>query len=315
MSSRVLLLDGPTGTELERRGVDTSRPLWSALAIESDSELLVALHREYIEAGADIITANTFRTNRRAVVASGLGAERARTLTHRALELARRARDEAGRREVLIAGSVAPVEDCYSPGIVPGEFELAREHAEMVAWLDDAGADLILVETMNTQREALAATDAACQRGLRTFVSLVVDMNGTHVLDGQPLDDAIRALDRLGPEAILVNCSSPSASVRATEILRDVNIRTGAAWKFGGYPNAGEPHPLHGYRHARTVSLDEFLDAAGRMLDLGADVIGSCCGTTSEHTRRLRELIDHHTTRRRTGDDDEGGNRRHITET
>lgn len=285
--SPLLLLDGPTGTELERHGFPTNQALWSARALIDAPHLLGRIHVEYMDAGADVITVNSFRTNRRAVVAAGLDGEMAELLTRRAVHVARRARETCGRPDILIAGSDAPADDCYTPDAVPDDETLMREHAEHCRWLAEEGADLILIETMNTLREARIACAAAMGCGLPVMVSLVTDALGDHLLDGTPLSEAVDALARLGPAAILTNCSSPRASVRATEIIAGLHRELKGKWLFGGYPNGGEPDAVLGYRKVRTVPLDEFVEAIMRMRALGATVVGSCCGTTPETTRAL----------------------------
>src|SRR5260221_11158877 len=120
-----LILDGATGTELERRGFATRLPLWSAGAIDADPELVARIHADYLAAGVDVITANTFRTQRRTLAHAGSGA-RAEELTCRAVELARRA---AGDR-AWVFGSSSTLEDCYHPERVPDPALLARAHPE-----------------------------------------------------------------------------------------------------------------------------------------------------------------------------------------
>src|SRR5262245_23627856 len=157
--SRPILLDGATGTELNRRGVNTDLPLWSAGALLAAPEVLGQVHADYARAGAEIITANTFRAHRRSLARGGQGyADRAAELVRVAVDLARASAQAVPGREVFVAGSQAPLVDCYSPELVPPQPECEREHAEMAQHLAAAGADLILVETMNTIREAVAAT-------------------------------------------------------------------------------------------------------------------------------------------------------------
>ncbi len=115
---RPLILDGAMGTELQRRGANTLLPLWSAEALVLSPALVRQIHEEYIRAGADIITANTFRTTRRTFVRTGLP-DRSQRLTTTALSLARQAREAFRDRDILVAGSIAPLEDCYRPELVP----------------------------------------------------------------------------------------------------------------------------------------------------------------------------------------------------
>ncbi len=162
MAVDVLLLDGATGTELERRGVDITLPLWSARALIDAPEELRRIHVDYLDAGAGGVTANTFRTHRRTLDWDGRG-ERAVALTRQAVEIARAACDER-KRGALVLGSVAPLEDCYRPDLAPDEAACRAEHAEMISNLLEAGVDLILIETMNNVTETIAAVDAARTR-------------------------------------------------------------------------------------------------------------------------------------------------------
>jgi S-methylmethionine-dependent homocysteine/selenocysteine methylase len=111
-------------------------------------------------------------------------------------------------------------------------------------------------------------------------------------LSGESLGEVVSELLELAPEAVLVNCCSPSASVRSAARLARNRSPMGTAWKFGVYPNGGEPHPERGYHDARIVDVDEFLVAVEGALDLGATIVGSCCGTTPRYTRAIRYLID-----------------------
>ena len=118
LRGRPLVLDGAMGTELDRRGVDTGLPLWSAGALLGSPGTVRQIHDDYIDAGADIITGDTFRTTRRTFLRAGLP-DRSAELTSLAVRLAREsiaAHPEAG---VLLAGSMAPLEDCYRPDRSP----------------------------------------------------------------------------------------------------------------------------------------------------------------------------------------------------
>ena len=286
-----ILLDGPTGTELQRRGFDTHLPLWSARALVEAPELVRQIHLEYIQAGADIITTNSFRTNRRVLERAGYSQKDAEDLTHLSIELARKAVAISGREDVLIAGSDAPVEDCYSPDLVPIDGELFQEHEEHIRWLVEGGCDLLLLETMNTLREAEAACRAASVFDLPFIVSLVTDPSGESILSGESLIEGASVLAGYEPMAILTNCSAPGAVLRATGILADTKEKTGGDWKFGGYANSGAPDPVLGWEFVRTVPVDKFVESVTQMLQTGASLVGSCCGTTPEYTRELAGVI------------------------
>src|SRR5262245_11384346 len=128
---RPILLDGATGTELNRRGVSTDLPLWSARALLEAPPALSEVHADYARAGAEFVTADTFRTHRRSLARGGQG-QRAAELTRLAVSLARAAAQRAApERAIFVAGSQAPLEDCYSPELVPPQAECEQEHAEM----------------------------------------------------------------------------------------------------------------------------------------------------------------------------------------
>jgi S-methylmethionine-dependent homocysteine/selenocysteine methylase len=278
-----LLLDGAIGTELNRRGVDTRLPLWSTWALLEAPETLAAIHREYVGAGAEILTANTFRTHRRSLEKAGLGA-RAAELIGDAVAIARGAADE--RDGVLVAGSVAPLEDCYEPDLVPDTAALRAEHREMVENLRQAGVDLLLVETMNTIREAVAATEAALESGLPTIAGVVCGRR-PYLLSGEPLGAAARALSSLEPDMIVVNCT-PTPDI--SNALREIMVHTDLA--IGAYGNVGYADEEKGWVNTDSVDPVNYAKEAEEWLKLGVRLVGSCCGTGPLHTAELRRLLD-----------------------
>jgi homocysteine S-methyltransferase len=213
-------------------------------------------------------------------------------LTHLAVEIACRARQISGCRDLLVAGSDAPLEDCYSPGLVPGESELRSEHEEHIRWLRDAGCDLILIDTMNDSEEALIACQAASNLGGPFMVSMVTDPAGERILGGEGLAGLVSRLNEYAPLAILANCSPPEAVLRAVAIFARERERLDGKWRFGGYANGGRPDPVEGWGHLHDVPLEDYVATVERMMELGAGVVGSCCGTTPRHTRALRHVID-----------------------
>ena len=282
---RPFLLDAAMGTELQRRDADTTLPLWSAKSLIRDPELVWTIHGDEIAAGADILTANTFRTHARTLGKAGLAA-RSSELTVRAVQLAHQAAAAPGR-EVFVAGSLSPLEDCYRPDLAPDVVSLAREHAAQARFLAEAGVDLILAETHNSIREAVGALLAAKATGLPVVVSLVTD-GGGKLLSGEPIGDAARALLPLGPDALGINC------VPAAKLSRDLEILAGAApgLPLCAYGNLGLPDESRGWAFTEDLAPDDYASHARRWLELGARIVGGCCGTTPDHTRALRTLLD-----------------------
>lgn len=273
-----ILLDGPVGTELARRGVDTSLPLWSAHALIRAPEVVEAIHRDYTEAGAEIAVANTFRTHRRSLARGGVG-ERAGELTRLAVRLARAANPR------WVAGSVAPLEDCYSPELTPPDDELRAEHAQMCRRLADAGVDLILVETMPTMREACAAATAAVATGLPVLVGLACDGAG-RLLSGEAPGDAARQLARIGVAATGIACT-PAPSVESA--LRA--MAAAVCSPVFAYGNVGHVQTANGWVRTEPLSPARYGAHARVWLRLGARLVGGCCGTTPEHVRELARLV------------------------
>ena len=282
--------DGAMGTELTRRGVDTGLPLWSANALLSAPHIVRQIHQDYLHAGAQVITTDTFRTNTRTLERAGLY-EQMSELTHLAVALARQAVDEValepGHVRALIAGSMAPVEDCYSPWLTPqSETELLAEHTELAQHLYAAGCDLLLIETMNTVREAVAATRAAEATGLPVWVSFMLGPDN-HLLSGETLKEALHEVMAYHPQAVLVNCIPVAQVPLALDELRqeipsDVLV--------GAYANAGHVEE-EGWSMEHGVTPVAYAQAASGWRRMGARILGGCCGTTPEHIAALTERL------------------------
>lgn len=289
-SGPVLLLDAAMGTELERRGVRTALPVWSAWALLEAPETVFAIHGDEVAAGADVLTANTFRTHRRSLAKGGLG-ERAQELTSRAVALARRAARRAGR-EVFVAGSLSPLEDCYRPDLAPEESVLSAEHLEQAHALAQAGVDLILAETHNSARELSAALRAGKQTGLPVVASMITDGRG-RLLSGEPLEDAAREIARLGPDVIAINCVP--AALLCGDIALVARILPGQP--LGAWGNLGPPSDADKTKFTADISPERYAELAREWIAIGVRLIGGCCGTTSAHTAVLRALLDADATR------------------
>lgn len=285
-----LLMGGAVGTELQRRGVPTPLPLWSTGALETHPDVVRAIHADHVRADARLVTANTFRTARHSLRKAGRGAD-ARALTDRAVRLAREGVARAApRAPVLVAASIAPLEDCYRPDLVPDAVTLRVEHAVHVGNLIHAGATLALVETMNTVREALTALEACAAGALAACVSFVLREDGA-LLSGEPLPEAVRAVAALRPLAVLVNCCPPATCERALPVLR-----AATDLPVGCYPNGGgHPDPAQGWRPPRGLGAFWARRAWGRSMErvlaAGAQVVGGCCGTTPRHIAGLAARI------------------------
>lgn len=277
----VVLLDGALGTELERRGVPCPTPLWSAEALLTAPDVVQAIHREYVEAGAEILVANTFRTNPRSLRAAHRLADGA-ALNTIAVNLARRA---AGCEEVLVAASVGPVCDCYRPEDAPPDIVLQDEHDKLMIWLARAAPDLVWIETMNNVAEARAAAGAAARHHLPFAVSFVVGEDG-NLLSGEPLQAAVAAVEHENPVAIGLNCIPPRGLTARLPDARRMTARPLVA-----YAHIGNKDPIRGWSYGQPATPAEYVEWADRWVDLGAAVVGGCCGTTPGHIAAIRERL------------------------
>lgn len=265
----VLLIDGPMGTELGARGVALPAPGWSAAALDEAPEVVAAIHRDYAAAGALVHTANTFRTKRRTYP------DRWRDLTARAVAIAR----QSVPTGQAVAGSVAPLEDCYSPWLSPPD--PGPEHAELAEALVDAGVDLLLCETFPHVGEGLAALDAAVATGVETWVAFTAGPSAD-LLSPAEIAAAGREAARRGASAVLVNCIPANIVLSYVEQLSDLPI------PIGCYANAGRAEDGLGWERARPDAPARYADLAEAWVRAGATIIGGCCGTTPRHVSALR---------------------------
>ena len=296
-----MLLDGGIGTEIVRRGVR-----WRQHGMRTDAGTVQTVHEDYIRAGADVITTNTFQLTRRTYLnlfqnlehmrrigAPGLE-HQAAALTEKAVTLAKAAVQHAATdRPVAIAGSISPLNHCFRPDLSPPLDEAVREHAESAQLLANAGVDFILLETMNTITEAQAALQTARKTGLPVWLSFVLAPGGKTILSGEPIGDAVAEMGALGCDALLLNCAPPDdITTGLNELARVCKIPFGAyahigrydppSWKFEFHPQFTETDAWPPARYA---------DAAQRWRGLGATVLGGCCGTTPAHISAIKELV------------------------
>ena len=282
----LILLDGATGTELTRRGVNTGLPLWSANALlsEEGARVLQQIHADYLAAGAEVITANTFRTHIRSLAPSGNG-ERALELTRRAVGIARAAIAESKNDSPrFLAGSISPLEDCYRPGLVPPDDECRAEHSERIHHLIENGVDLLLLETFNTVREAVIAAKLATVTGTPVIASFVCNPEG-RILSGETLTEAANQLLPLGVVALGVNCGpAPSMSVP----LAELRAACGFDFPLIAYGNIGYPDSETGWVITEAEDPVAYCRHAAHW---PARIVGGCCGTTPAHIENLRAVL------------------------
>jgi len=292
---RPILLDGGMGRELRSRGVDVLSPIWSTSGLITAPDTVRQIHQDYIAAGADIITTNTYGIIRTNLAKEGLE-DRFEALNILAGTLAGQARENSDPT-VLIAGSLPPLAGSYRPDLV-GKVEhiepLYREQADLLA----PYVDLFLCETLSSAAEGRAAASAACQTGKPVWVAWTLheDRSG-NLRGGETIFNAAENLSDLPVSGLLANCCPPESITNAMPQL----VKTGAAY-IGGYANTFHPIPedweLDGDMPSDgPLSLRSDLDPeryaayVDQWLQGGATVVGGCCGTGPAHIAKIRGLL------------------------
>ncbi len=292
---RSVLLDGGMGRELRRRGVPISDTIWSANALLVAPEVVRQVHDDFIAAGADVITTNTYGVIRSDLAKEGVE-DRFAELNITACKIAQAARAAAGRR-VLIAGSLPPLRGSYRPDLVCpfDEIEpLYREQAEVLM----PHVDILLCETMSSAAEALAAATAACATGRPVWVSWTLHEDGSGRLrSGETVPEAAKAIAHLPVSALLVNCCPPESVTAAMPALAGLG-RAPAGGSANTFVPVPEDWRLDGGKEGdgliqlRTdLGPEVYARHAQAWLDAGARIIGGCCGTGPDHIARLHELV------------------------
>ena len=279
-----VLLDGATGTELEHRGYRTSAPLWTAEAAIRAPEMLGAIHRAYLRAGVDILSANTFRTTPGAFAKAGQPdgwRQAVTTSVHLAREMIREYRPGT-----LLAGVIAPLEDCFAPGLTPtSAIAMETAHGIQVQTLVDLGVDFILAETLGTLRETVAIAKTCYNKDIPLMVSFRSTGAGT-LPDGTPLVKVCTEIGKYQPLAMMLNCNTPKALSGDLAIL--LQHRKGL---IGVYPNAPGHFVKQGTWAQPPGGLEQYLAMIGSCLDMGAAIVGGCCGTGPAHLEALSRYI------------------------
>jgi len=293
-SDGVRLLDGGTGSELRRRGVALSALCWSAAASLDHADLLLEIHRDYIRAGADIVTANTFAATR-FVLDAGELADRSAEIVAGAVRAARRAADDADR-QIAVAASLSCLPPGFDRSAYPPRDAEYRAYCELAEGCAAHGADLILLEMLQEPAHAGLACRAAAATGLPFWTGIscrrlpatagaardrLVGFDDSSV----PFEAVLDTVLGYGPDAVGIMHSPLDAMLPALDRLRHAWPGPIAAYAELPYPEDPAVTASAG------VSPERYALAAGSWLDHGASIVGGCCGTTPAHIASLRGLV------------------------
>ncbi|HUB28214.1 MAG TPA: bifunctional homocysteine S-methyltransferase/methylenetetrahydrofolate reductase [Terracidiphilus sp.] len=286
-STRPVLADGAMGTVLYARGVFINR-CYDELNL-SDPNLILSIHEEYLQAGAEIVETNTFGANRFRLARHGL-APKVAEINAAGVRLARQAVEHLRAKQAgtaWVAGSVGPLGVRLEPLGKTGLDEARAAFGEQIRALSEAGVDLLTIETMPALDEAREALYAALETApqLPVLVMVTVD-DDSNCLDGASPKHAATLLAEWGASAIGVNCSTgPATVLTALEAMRGTTTLPLAAM-----PNAGMPRAVEG-RNIYLCSPEYMASFARKAIAAGAQIVGGCCGTTPNHTRAMRSAM------------------------
>jgi homocysteine S-methyltransferase len=291
--SQAKVLDGGMASELEFRGADISGPLWSAHVLEDSPEKVIAVHRSYLEAGADVLLTASYQVSRKGYGEFGLDPNRADAALLRSVELAGAARAEFPGRSVLIAASLGPYGAALHNGAeYHGNYDcafsdLVHFHQERIAVLAESNADLLAFETLPSLEEARAIGEALKPwpnlAAWFTFVCTDSRAAALQVAHGEPLRECA-ALAAAFPQTIAVglNCTQPVSIPSLIAELRRATVKPIVI-----YPNSGEDWDAQARCWTGSSDPAEFGQQARQWYAAGAQLIGGCCRTRPDHIRQI----------------------------
>lgn len=295
----VTILDGGMSRELVRLGAELRQPEWSALALMESPDIVRRVHAEFIAAGADVVTTNSY-----ALVPFHIGEDRfreeGRSLIALAGRLAREAADATGEGTVRVAGSLPPIFGSYEPEL----FQPDRVQDYLAVLVEELHpyVDVFLGETLSLIAEAEAVQDATAETGKPFWVSFTLhDEPGAEakppvLRSGESVEEAARWIAGSSASALLFNCSRPEVMRQAVAVAAAVLADCGRTVAIGVYANAfitdeegAANEALHAIRD--DLSDDRYAGFACGWVESGATMIGGCCGVGASHIHGLKRRL------------------------
>jgi len=279
-----ILIDGATGTEIERRGAPLLEDAWSGGGALSHPDALRSVHEDYIREGAELVIANTFATHRHALEDAGVE-DQFELLNRRGVELAVEARDRTDAADVLVAGGISYW--AWS-GNWRAADEIKANAAEQAAIMAEAGADLLMLEMMVDIECMMVTLEAAQASGLPVWVGLSCKPNETGIMSlwrGGSLAEALNILKPTGVPLVSIMHTEVDYIDACLDILHDHWPR-----HVGVYAHSArwENHVCY---YDKTISPQDYAHRATDWLSRGVQVIGGCCGLGVDHIRALKPVL------------------------
>jgi len=274
---RPLILDGAMGSLLQHRGIKKDDSMWMSKANIENPEIVFKIHREYIEAGADIITTNTFRTNPLAIKNEDL---KIKKLIRKSVKIAK---DAIENLPIFLAGSNAPAEDCYQIERTLTKKELEYNHHKHISLLYANGVDFILNETQSHFDE-IKIICKYCNRENIPYVISLFFTNSYKLLSKNKLIDVIKFIIEYEPLAISFNCIM-------SNIFFDLIKTAQIDYDWGVYLNLGSGS-FSDVNIETSVSPDDYKRITKEILSFNPSFIGACCGSTPAHIKEIKSFLD-----------------------
>ena len=297
MNQPVYIIDGGVGTELQRRGAEMHPCCWSSRAHLDNPGRLFEIHRDYIQAGATVISTNTFMACRHLLEGSGIW--NIDEVNRSAVELAKKSRNKFANSEILIAGSMSTLPPLNQANDLPRGDRVVMNFREQALLLAEAGVDVLLAEMLLDSESASSLLEACCETGLPVWAGLSVmrNKNSNELMAFRPVDK-LRDLTAETFDSLLTTvCSLPvtAVGVMHTHInfLASALSAVAARWKgsrlaYAQTGSAGE----YDWNFEDAISPDKYAEQAKSWVEnYEVTVIGGCCGTRPEHVRALSEHI------------------------
>ncbi len=276
---RPLILDGAMGTLLQQKNISFHKSLWSSIVNITHPEVIVQIHKEYIDAGAEIITTNTFRSNPNAFYQSNLHITNEEFIRC-GIQLAIDAIED---KQIIIAGSNAPAEDCYQVERSITNNKLDYNHKLHIEQLWESGCDIIWNETQSHWDE-IKIICAFCSESSYPFTVNLYFTEELNLLSGEPLHEAISFILDFSPTGIGFNCIKP-------QLLKKYFENNTPPKNWGFYFNGGNGNICD---ELIKCDLDpqSYLNEVKQFLDLNPMYVGSCCCSNPNHTKAIKEKFD-----------------------
>jgi len=295
--SNVRVIDGATSTEICRRGVGLHPVCWSGLASLTHPDLIKSIHLHYLQAGARLITSNTFAASRHILQAAG-SAELFETANRQSIEIAIDARDESGATGVLVAGSLSTLPPLNYPDRAPRGIEIEKNHSDQSNILAQSGADLLLVEMLYDSASALPLIDACLATGVPVWVGVTASRLSNGQLIAYRPSGKYESLQDESFGSLISNVADrPVTAIGVMHtplpIMHDALTLLRKFWNGPAfaYPETGHfKEPDWDFTHTvRPIDFAKQMCAFAKEFSLGA--IGGCCGTTPEHIQALDRAL------------------------